>query len=146
MHPGLPWQSLLTLSVRHASPAGCTTVIMRCASVLYARGAACTETCFGKAYDTFSVTCQPCWLHDCRHALRIGAICAGGRMHLGLPWQCLLTLSVGHASPAGGMIVIMRSFSQHSCGMLMHAVADATWHISRCLRWRTTDKPSLLTA
>ena len=32
------------------------------------------------------------------------------------------------------------SFSQHSCGMLMHAVADATWHISQCLRWLAIDK------
>ena len=38
------------------------------------------------------------------------------------------------------------AFSQHSCGMLLHTVAEATWHISWCPRWLAVDKPSFLTA
>ena len=55
MHPGLLWQSLVTLSVCHASPAGCMIVIMRCASVLYAQGAECAKACLGKDFLTLAV-------------------------------------------------------------------------------------------
>ena len=54
MHQGLLWQSLVTLSVCHASPAGGMFVIMRCAFVLHAY-AGCTEACFGKAFLALSV-------------------------------------------------------------------------------------------
>ncbi len=50
MRRGLLRQSLLTLSVRHASPAGRMIFVLRGASVLYAQGAECTQACLGKAF------------------------------------------------------------------------------------------------
>jgi hypothetical protein len=95
----------------HASHAGRIIVIMDCASALHAQGAVRTKAYFGKPFDTLSVPCQPGWLHDCHHVLRICVMCVGCCMHQGLLRQGLLTLSVGHASPAGRMIVIMRCAS-----------------------------------
>ena len=55
MHQDLLRQSLLTPSVWHTSPAGCMIVITRCASGLYAQGAARTKACFGKPFSNSSV-------------------------------------------------------------------------------------------
>ncbi len=53
--------------------------------------------------------------------------------------RLLMQPGTSHSAYAG-LLWTSPAFSRHSCGMLMHAVADAAWHISQCLRWLAIDK------